>query len=409
MSGKRHYELRIFDTTLISFSIGDSPFGPEVSIEDYDSSMEYLLPCGISVSSDGVWQWLETRSIPTNRKNAAQICKSLGFDLGDLEALYNTSLGLSLNDSYWVVPKDFTGKFADYNLFDNGFSTAIGALAVATEPAVSNLAGNTPELTTDGTLRKGWRIVDSRRVLYKGSSDGFVPGEAVSEYIASLVAADCGLNSVNYSLDTWEGELCSTCEDFATQQTSYVPFAIATGETSLGGVLRWCSELGVDCLESVCDMLVFDALVCNTDRHLANFGLLRDNFSGNPIALAPIFDNGRSLFPNVADDSPSQFLLESQLRVPAFGGASYEELVGRIKGERQQHILERVLERGIVGNVKASRRRVAALDEFIRERAEALLALPVVKHEDLVSALRARVALKSEGETAIHLLNPTRA
>ena len=43
-------------------------------------------------------------------------------------------------------------------------------------------------------------------------------------------------------------------------------------------------------------MLVFDALIYNEDRHFGNFGVLRDNHSGNIIAPAPIFDNGLSLF-----------------------------------------------------------------------------------------------------------------
>lgn len=43
-------------------------------------------------------------------------------------------------------------------------------------------------------------------------------------------------------------------------------------------------------------MLVFDALIYNEDRHFGNFGVLRDNHSGQIIAPAPIFDNGLSLF-----------------------------------------------------------------------------------------------------------------
>ena len=45
----------------------------------------------------------------------------------------------------------------------------------------------------------------------------------------------------------------------------------------------------------ICSMLVFDALIYNEDRHFGNFGVLRDNHSGNIIAPAPIFDNGLSL------------------------------------------------------------------------------------------------------------------
>ena len=395
MPAARRYEIRLFDQTLVEFSIEDGLFAPEVVVEDYDAAARALMPCGLAPTSEGVWNWLEIRSIPTNRRNAGRICRELGFVLGDLESLYRVSLGLSLNDSYWVVPRGFGGKFDDYNLFENPFSEAIGALAVYGEARGGDLSGNTPELTTDGTLRKGWRIIDGRRVLYKGATEGFHPGEPLSEYVASLVARDLGLDAVAYGIDSWEGETCSTCEDFASKDISYVPFALATGMTDLAGALWWCSSLGRECFDAFCDMLAFDALVCNVDRHLTNFGLLRDNRSGAPVGLAPIFDNGRALFPNVAEDDARQFALESQLRGPAFGGRTFEELLSRFAGERQVSLLERAHVRGIVGNALAPGRRVAALDAFLRERAEGLASSRIVEHAELIGALESAMALRA--------------
>lgn len=53
-------------------------------------------------------------------------------------------------------------------------------------------------------------------------------------------------------------------------------------------------------------MILFDAICINPDRHFGNFGLLRDNHTGNFIDFAPIFDNGESLLsktmPDVFDD-----------------------------------------------------------------------------------------------------------
>lgn len=391
MNAARHYEIRLFDRTLVEFSLADSDYSTEVTLEGHDDTAQALMPCGLALTPEGIWNWLEIRSIPTNRHNAARICRELGFALGDMESLYRASMGLSLNDSYWVVPRGFTGRFDDFNLYDNPFSEAIGALAVSGEARGGKLAGNTPELTTDGTLRKGWRIIDGARVLYKGASEGFAPGEPLSEYIASLVARDLGLDAVVYGIDTWEGETCSTCADFATKDVSFVPFAIATGSTDLPGALWWCLNLGDECFESLCDMLVFDALVCNVDRHLTNFGVLRDNATGLPLKLAPIFDNGRALFPNVTEDDARQFALEAQLRGPAFGGRTFEELVARVAGPRQRSLLERARERGIVGNVLAPGRRVATLDTFLRQRADELLALPEVDHDALRDSLKSAI------------------
>ena len=395
MRKPRRYELRLFDRTLVEFTLADGAFSPEVALDDYDEDATALMPCGLAPTPEGVWNWLSIRSIPTNRRNAARICSELGFVLGDLESLYRASMGLSLNDSYWVVPRGFGGRFEDYNLYENPFSEAIGALAVAGKADGTRLRGNTPELTTDGTLRKGWRIVEGDRLLYKGATDGYVPGEPLSEYVSSLIARDLGLNAVEYGIDTWGGEVCSTCSCFASKAVSYVPFAVATGLADLAGALWWCSRLGEECFESLCDMLVFDALICNVDRHLTNFGLLRDSGTGEALALAPAFDNGRALFPNVAEDDASQFALESQLRGPSFGGRTFEELASRIMGPRQRALLERAYERGIVGNVLAPNRRVAALDAFLRARARALLEIPAIDHASLVAALETAVASRS--------------
>ncbi len=402
----RGYELRIFDRTLVEFCIADGSFGPEVELHDWDTTAEAFMPCGLSPTPEGVWRWLESRSIPVNRRNAAKLCSELGFVLGDVEALYQTSMGLSLNDSYWVVPRGFFGRFDEYNLYDNPFSEAIGALAVAGELRGTSLHGNTPELTTDGTLRKGWRIIDNRRLLYKGSSEGYVPGEVWSEYLAALIGRDLKLDVVSYGIDTWQGETCSTCEDFASKEVSYVPFAVATGTTDLAGVLWWCARWGDGYLEDLCDMLAFDVLLCNTDRHLTNFGILRDNATGKPLGLAPIFDNGRALFPNVANDDSEQFLLEAQLRGPAFGGRSFPELLSRVMGGRQLNLIERAANRGIVGNVLASNKRVAALDTFVRRHAEELAMVPVVDHEWLKNALRAAWARRPKAPDDAYRLNP---
>ena len=406
MAASRRYEIRLFDRTLVEFAVSDGLMGPIIELGEYDDTASALMPCGLSLAPEGIRNWLEIRSIPTNRRNAARICRELGFELGDLEALYRVSMGLSLNDSYWVVPRGFDGSFDDFNLYDNPFSEAIGALAVSGEAQARRLTGNTPELTTDGTLRKGWRILDRKRVLYKGASDGYDPGEPLSEYLASLVALDLRLDAVAYGLDEWQGELCSTCENFASKEVSYVPFAVATGFADLAGALWWVKSLGPEQLERFCDMLAFDALVCNTDRHFTNFGVLRDNFTGCPIGLAPIFDNGRSLFPNVAEDDAAQFVLEAKMKSPAIGGRSFEELMSRVMGPQQRGLMEFAVERGIVGNVLAPGRRVAALDTFLRSRGRELAGIPEVSHEALNDALDSALAKRAPAEGGTFRLVP---
>ncbi|WP_163535351.1 hypothetical protein [Helicobacter suis] len=44
--------------------------------------------------------------------------------------------------------------------------------------------------------------------------------------------------------------------------------------------------------EFIEDLLLFDSLVFNTDRHLGNFGMFIDNQTNTLSTPVPIFDNG---------------------------------------------------------------------------------------------------------------------
>ena len=49
-------------------------------------------------------------------------------------------------------------------------------------------------------------------------------------------------------------------------------------------------------------MCILDALILNPDRHYGNFGILFDTETMAPIRMCPVFDNNRSLFPDLDQD-----------------------------------------------------------------------------------------------------------
>jgi hypothetical protein len=61
-------------------------------------------------------------------------------------------------------------------------------------------------------------------------------------------------------------------------------------------VIEYYKQLGESYYESLVDMLIFDAVICNRDRHFGNFGLIVDNQTNQIVDTAPIFDNGLALF-----------------------------------------------------------------------------------------------------------------
>lgn len=341
------YQLRCADAPLLDFVFTEDDFGTvSTEVVAVHDGHRGLLPWGIVPDGEGLYRWLSARSLPRDRRYAFELCVSLGISTADVQGICDISAGLSLNDSYWVPRADDPRLFTDVNLFENGFSSLLADVAftgAATTGSRSTCRCLTPELTTGGTLRKAWRVMpDGARALYKGASNGWYPGEPASELVASALAVVCGLDAVAYDIDLWHGELCSTCGCFCSPQVSYVPFFAATGITDLAGILAYASRLGQPSLDACCDMLILDCLIYNPDRHFNNFGLLRDSTDGGLLGFAPIFDNGRSLFPMMPNDMLVDFKHQADVMRPAFGGDSFDQLASRVMGESQLGWLDEV-------------------------------------------------------------------
>lgn len=380
------YELRLYDKPLLSFRFIES-FGTEVEIIDYDNDAFPVFPLGLELSNEGLYNWLDTRALPINRMYADKICEALGINRSDIEAIYRVGMGLSLTDSYWITPKGYDGKFDDLNLFENGFSEALGAVAyTGYVESPGSLHGFTPDLVTDGTLRKAWRIaVDGTRMLYKGASEGSYPGEPLSEFLASQIGHAMGLGNVHYGLEYWgssQSELCSVCPSFTSKDISYVPFAIAAGSTGAVSLFRYAAAFGDAEFEKACSMLVFDSLICNTDRHWTNFGFLRDNHTGKLLGLAPIFDNGRGLFYRTDDEQLADLNIIEPYLNSVVNKGSFMELAASVVGDAQKEQLAKLsgfqFEPDRFGAF--SSKRYAALNEFIEQRAERICDMDAVDH-----------------------------
>ena len=390
--GNREYELRLFDSAVLSFSIAEGFEGATVElVQAGDSGAPF--PVGMSLTPDGVWKWLSTRALPFNRRYADTLCLMMGIRPGDVERILSVGMGLSLNDCYWVCPVGFDGSFSDINLFENGFSEVLAAVAYTghLDLGSSPIAGLTPELTTGGSLQKAWRIgAAGERLLYKGSTPGWVPGEWASECLASQVAEGFAAASVEYWHDGWDGSDCSVCPCFCSADVSYAPSALASGQSSFVANLVFAQAHGSDALEAFADTWVFDALVCNTDRHLTNIGYLYDSRSGAMAGPAPIFDNGRSLFPNVATEQLGDAAMLAQLCRPAAGGDSFEVAASRAMGPRQLAALDALagFEFDLARLPERLHARAKALEPFIRARARELSAIEPVDRDELASACR---------------------
>lgn len=342
----QEYVLRLYDMDMLAFTLAEHGIeGLKAHILWINEEKRHLLPIDMDETDAGVLKWLQKRVIPKNRAYVSEILKTFGLSINDTKGIIDVCKGLSLNDSYWVVPQGFEGTFAQYNLYENRFSEILSLVAY-TGIGQSDAAFTTsPELTTNGMLPKAWRFIPGDGIyLYKGGTFGAANtgNEPYSEYYASQIAQAMGLNAVSYELENWKGITASRCKLFTDIDTAYIPIGRIVRDGGLKACLEYYKALGAEAYEQIKSMLVFDAVIYNEDRHFGNFGVLRDQHSGEIIGAAPIFDNGLSLFNFAMPEDFKDLDSYAKTRGTAYG-VSFESVCQEVLGPVQARQLRRLI------------------------------------------------------------------
>ena len=245
-------------------------------------------------------KWWTGRSIPASRMGLSDMLETLGIAGSDL--LLTKCFGLSLSDHYWIRPYESNMLWEDVNFFDNDFSDDIGNLLFGTNSKNSGFDLISPDNTSDGNLKKRWKIIDGRRCLLKSGSNPYNQ-QTFNEVIASRIMDKLGIYHVPYSVIWINDEPYSICEDFVTKDTELVSACRilqlrnkANHENEYLHYADICKELGIDIVPALDRMIVLDYIIANEDRHFNNFGLLRDADTLEWLGAAPIFDSGTSLW-----------------------------------------------------------------------------------------------------------------
>ena len=283
---------------------------PESVLEDISVLQVYrqdLLPYRIKYNIDLLDTWLRERPVPTNREHIEKLLESVGITQYDHIELLEINSGCSLNDTYWIK-EDNSNSDYNYNK-DNfnsvslyrGFKDSLGLVSFFGNTSTLGGRLKTPEVTTQGMLGKAWRIINGNIKLYKAGTTGYANAglEPFMEVIASKVADILGVNHIPYKLDSWRGKVCCVCDLFTSEDIGYLPMAeflkAEIGETTKWTYKTLSKHLSSEQMEKINDMIVFDYIIENTDRHFNNFGFMIDNNTREIIDIAPLFDHGMSL------------------------------------------------------------------------------------------------------------------
>lgn len=341
---KKIYQLKNKNIPLIDFSfqaeLKEMGWSEKFEVLWVNEEQKNMLPIWLNLEDDDcIKKFVKSRKIPNNRKHKQELMEVMKED--NLMSYVDSTFALSLNDSFWIIPlpieietfdKNYVTKekssletiekinemsnsfrWEEYNLYENNFNEIIGLIAFEGGSYKTDGFLKTPEYTTEGMLEKRWIRENKKIYLIKGSSNisydyylqcDYSGIEPYLEFYTNQVESLFEFESIKYEVFEYRKRLVSKCELFTNEHFGYVPIYKLIGNEK--EYLKKAIE--VYGIENFQDLMVFDVIIGNTDRHFGNFGMIVNNDTNEIAKTAPIFDNGHSFLNNI----PLKDLMEFQ-------------------------------------------------------------------------------------------------
>jgi len=242
--------------------------------------------------TENLEKWLEERAIDSHRTNSRLLKRMLRLQEKDD---VNTVLAVhaaTITDTYWAKSPGSKLTYDEVRFKANDFAE----VALNGDSSGFNLPfQHTPELTNIGSYEKCWKMKDNHWYMYKKE-----PLESLfSEIYISKLGKLLGCNMVDYNRYK-QNIIC--CKDFTNSAS--INFEDAQGlipenkEIDFLYNFKTFYDINPKIAKDYADMLYLDAVCMNVDRHIHNYGILRDIETGEILQLAPNFDNNISLMFN---------------------------------------------------------------------------------------------------------------
>lgn len=299
------YLLMHKDIKVLKFELGDDNKIKKI-IEIYDfNHMPFSTNTKKNDSSMLKMWWLD-RSIPSTRDEYKNIPNLLPKD--DSLSLVVKSHALSLTDQYWIKKDDERILFDDISFFSNAFDESVGDILFG-KRSKKKFSYYSPDSTSTGNLQKRWKIIDGKKCLLKVGTKPH-QYEIFSEIIASKIMDILDINHIKYSFykdkDTiycQSEDFLSYNEDFVSAYQLFISKKKENKDSLFQHLMFIYDSLGIPNYKTeIYKMLFTDFIIGNEDRHLNNFGVIRDAKTLDFIRIAPIYDSGSSLGFNKSDE-----------------------------------------------------------------------------------------------------------
>ena len=262
-------------------------------------------------------EWFKGRGIPSWRDDLDLLLAKL--NITTREELLDKAFGLSLSDQYWIKPYNSNVQYKDINFFEHDFNSADFTNITFSNSNDYSTKVNlvSPNNTTDGRLKKTWIIENKERYLLKGGYKNEVL-EPFNEVLASMICDRLGIYHTKYEIDVISNKVVSKCKCFINSNTELITahqilHNVCNKEKAYEEYINILENHNIkNAREKIEDMFILDYIIMNEDRHLNNFGIIRDVNTLEWLDVAPIFDNGESL--NIIDYTDEEVIINNQGR-----------------------------------------------------------------------------------------------
>lgn len=246
--------------------------------------------------------WYQNRGIPHYRDELDDVL--IRLNIKSMADLKRNSYALSLSDQYWFHPIEEHITWRDVNFFTNDFDYLEFVNAVfSSHSSDSQMLSTSPNFSTDGMVKKAWIIEENGdRTLLKG---GYKKSnqEPFNEILASSICKALGFDHTPYYLKKVGYQIVSACSCFIDESTELLSAADifflekkSNSQNDYSYYIQILEEHGIeDAREQLENMIVLDYIMLNEDRHLRNFGVIRNVNTLEWLKVAPIYDTGQSL------------------------------------------------------------------------------------------------------------------
>lgn len=270
--------------------------------------------------------WWQNRAVSKKQSKIKSLLEQ--YQIPSTEKLLLDNLALSFSDCYWVCPKCVDLKWKDVTLFSNTFESNLEFQLRAkkgsapTGNSIHSLIGSfTPAASTGGELEKKWKKTNGQIYLIKGNMPGNSFQQSLNEVFASTIHRQQGFkNYVEYQLVNMEKNITGCkCKCFTNENVEFIPawelfskYKKPNNQDAYFFYINCMEREGINktiAKEFLDYQTTIDFLITNIDRHLNNFGILRDSNTLKTIGPAPIYDSGNSmLYKNYLESTPLDFM-----------------------------------------------------------------------------------------------------